>query len=195
MIMETAFGSVTTAKALKSNFQLKNAISERSKTLNNLKGTVNLRQRKYELLTYLPDLLMRQDKMSMAHSIENRVPFLDNEMVTTSLNLQEEVLLALHNNKLETKKVLKDIAVDKFGEAFAYRDKMGFGIPLREFMGSQVFQERWTQTIAPSIINRGVFDCKEVSKWVNNITDASPQQLDAIWLLFGFEIWAKQYLD
>ncbi len=195
MIMSTAFGSVTTAKALRPSFQLDKAISNRSQTLKRLKGGINLRQRKYELLTYLPDLLMRQDKMSMAHSIENRVPFLDNEMVSTSLNLQEDVLLAFHNNKLETKKVLKDIAVEKFSESFAYRDKMGFGIPLREFMASKIFQERWNKTIAPSITKRGIFDGSEVTKWVNNITAATPQELDAIWLLFGFEIWAKQYLD
>lgn len=195
IIMSTAFGSVSTAKALRPSFQLDKAISNRSQTLKRLKGGLNLRQRKYELLTYLPDLLMRQDKMSMAHSIENRVPFLDNEMVTTSLNLHEDVLLAVHNNKLETKKVLKDIAVEKFSESFAYRDKMGFGIPLREFMGSKIFQDRWNKTIAPSITKRGIFDGSEVNKWVNNISAATPQQLDAIWLLFGFEIWAKQYLD
>lgn len=195
MIMATAFGSIATAKALRPSFQLDKAIADRSATLKGLKGALNLRQRKYELLTYLPDLLMRQDKMSMAHSIENRVPFLDNEIVSVALNLQENVLLAYHKQKLETKKVLKDIATDKFGESFAYRDKMGFGIPLREFMSSKVFQERWNDTIAPSIEKRAVFEVQEVSKWVSNIATATSDQLDAIWLMFGFEIWAKQYLE
>ena len=74
-------------KKLKSDFSLQNAIQERFQTIKSMKGDTILRQRKFELLTYLPDLLMRQDKMSMAHSIENRVPFLDNDMVTTSLNI------------------------------------------------------------------------------------------------------------
>lgn len=195
MIMETAFGSITTAKALRPNFQLTKAIADRSKTLKKLNGSVNVRQRKYELLTYLPDLLMRQDKMSMAHSIENRVPFLDNEMVTTALNISEEALIANHNHKLESKKILKDIAADKFGEPFAYRDKMGFGIPLRSFMASKIFQEKWHKTIQPNIVKRGLFEVSEVSKWVNNIAIATPEQLDAIWLMFGFEIWAKQYIE
>lgn len=195
MIMETAFGSVATAKALKNNFQFSKAIRDRNKTFKNLKGSVNVRQRKYELLTYLPDLLMRQDKMSMAHSIENRVPFLDNEMVTTALNISDEALIANHNHKLESKKVLKDIAAEKFGESFAYRDKMGFGIPLREFMSSKIFQEKWQNTIEPGIKKRGLFQNEEVSKWVKNISLATPEQLDAIWLMFGFEIWAIQYLD
>ncbi|MEZ4877588.1 MAG: asparagine synthase (glutamine-hydrolyzing) [Flavobacterium sp.] len=195
LIMETAFGSITTAKALLPRFELNKAINERNKTLKRLKGTVNLRQRKYELLTYLPDLLMRQDKMSMAHSIENRVPFLDNDMVATALAISDEALITKHNNKLECKKVLKDIAAQKFGESFAYRDKMGFGIPLREFMSSTTFQDKWYNTIEPNMKKRGLFQTTELSKWVKNIATATPVQLDAIWLMFGFEIWASQYLE
>ncbi|MFN7676432.1 asparagine synthase (glutamine-hydrolyzing) [Flavobacterium sp.] len=195
MIMETAYGSVTTAKALYPNFKFSNAIEDRTNTLGRLKGDINLRQRKYELLTYLPDLLMRQDKMSMAHSIENRVPFLDNEMIATSFSISGDVLVARHNNTLEGKKILKDICADKFSESFAYRDKMGFGIPLREFMSTKTFQDKWHQEIEPSLQKRGLFELKELSVWVNNIKSATPEQLDAIWLLLGFEIWAKQYLS
>lgn len=195
MVMATAFGSIATAKALKPSFKLDNAISNRVGTLKSLKGPINTRQRKYELLTFLPDLLMRQDKMSMAHSIENRVPFLDNDMVSIALNIPSEALIAVHNKKLECKKVLKDIAAQKFGEPFAYREKMGFGIPLRSFMGSKIFQNKWKDIIEPGLKKRDLFKVTQLSKWVKNIEKASPQQLDAIWLMFGFELWAKQYLD
>jgi asparagine synthase (glutamine-hydrolysing) len=195
MIMETAFSSISTAKKLKPSFQLNSAILNRRNSLKKLTGSVNLIQRKYELLTYLPDLLMRQDKMSMAHSIENRVPFLANRMITASLNIKGDALIATHKNKLESKKVLKDIAAKKFGEQFAYRDKMGFGIPLRSFMASEVFQKKWINTIEPSIQKRGVFQISEVTKNVKNISNATSEQLNTIWLMFGFEIWAKQYLD
>lgn len=195
MIMETAFGSVATAKALRPSFKLSKAISDRNNTLKKVTGETCLRQRKYELLTYLPDLLMRQDKMSMAHSIENRVPFLDNEMVSTSLNISGDKLIAKHKNKLEGKKVLKDICAEKFDEKFAYRDKMGFGIPLREFMTTQFFQNKWQNEIEPNLKKRNQFQLDVVSSWVKNIKTATPEQLDAIWLLLGFEVWAKQYLD
>ena len=135
-----------------------------------LKGNTNLRQRKYELLTYLPDLLMRQDKMSMAHSIENRVPFLDNDMVTTSLNIPSDLLIGKHNGKDENKVLLKDICASKFGESFAYRDKMGFGIPLRNFFSSVVFLEKWNNQVAPGIQKRGLFELKELNSWINKKT-------------------------
>lgn len=195
MVMEAAFGSLATAHSLKSNFKLNNAINDRVKVLRKLKGNTNLRQRKYELLTYLPDLLMRQDKMSMAHCIENRVPFLDNNMVSTSLNISGDLLIAKHNGKDENKVLLKDICATKFGEDFAYRDKMGFGIPLREFFSSSVFIEKWNSKIEPGIQKRGLFNITELSSWINNIANASPDQMDAIWLMLGFELWAQHYLD
>ena len=195
MIMESAFGSLETAHALKSDFSLQNAIQERFQTIKSMKGDTILRQRKFELLTYLPDLLMRQDKMSMAHSIENRVPFLDNDMVKTSLNISGYDLVGKHKGKDEAKVTLKDICAEKFGEKFAYREKMGFGIPLRSFMSSEVFQEKWRQQVAPGIQKRGLFQLNELTKWVNNISKATPEQLDAIWLMLGFELWAQQYLD
>lgn len=195
MVMETAFGSLTTAHSLKSNFNLDKAIKERVATLNKLKGNTNLKQRKYELLTYLPDLLMRQDKMSMAHCIENRVPFLDNTMVSTSLNISGDLLIGKHNGKEENKILLKDICASKFGEDFAYRDKMGFGIPLREFFSSEVFKQKWNTKIAPGIQKRGLFQINELNSWINNINNVSAEQLDAIWLMLGFELWAQHYLD
>ncbi|MDI1318542.1 asparagine synthase (glutamine-hydrolyzing) [Flavobacterium sp.] len=195
MVMETAFGSLATAHSLKSDFKLETAIKERVSLLQKLKGNTNLRQRKYELLTYLPDLLMRQDKMSMAHCIENRVPFLDNHMVTTSLNIPGELLIGKRNGKDENKILLKDICASKFGESFAYRDKMGFGIPLREFFSSKAFQEKWNKQVAPGIQKRGLFDLKELNSWISNISIASPDQMDAIWLMLGFELWAQHYLD
>ena len=195
MIMSSAFGSLSTAHALKSNFSLKKALKDRTQLLENLSGDTVLKQRKYELLTYLPDLLMRQDKMSMAHSIENRVPFLDNEMITKSLNISGDQLIGKHHSKDEAKIVLKDICASKFGEPFAYREKMGFGIPLRSFMSSATFQEKWKNQIEPGMKKRGVFEIIELTNWVKNSAKATSDQLDAIWLMTGFELWAQQYLD
>ncbi len=195
MIMETAFGSLATAKALKNDFTLKNAIQDRVSLFKKLKGNTTLRQRKYELLTYLPDLLMRQDKMSMAHSIENRVPFLDNTMVSISLNIPADLLIGKYKGSAEGKMVLKEICASKFGESFAYRDKMGFGIPLRSFFSSTFFQDKWNTQIAPSIEKRNLFNTTALTTWVSNISKTTPDQLDAIWLMLGFELWAQQYLD
>ena len=67
-------------------------------------GPVFDKQVKYDMATYLPDLLTRQDKMSMAHSIENRVPFLDNEVVDHSFTISQNYLLK--RNYLKTNLIL-----------------------------------------------------------------------------------------
>ena len=72
---------------------------------------------------------------------------------------------------------------------------MGFGIPLKSFMSSDDFQKRWRNELLPKIEKRGVFSTTSVSNWVSNIKNATPEQLDAIWLMVSFELWAQNYLD
>ena len=195
LIMASSFTSTKIVNELYPEFEMDSALQKRKKILEGLTGNSLLKHRKYEILTYLPDLLMRQDKMSMAHSIENRVPFLDNEMVQTSLNILKENLINKWNGNIEGKLLLKRLCGEKLGNNFAFRKKQGFGIPLKDFMATDEFQTRWFDEIEPGIKARGIFCNEPVSNWVSNINNAEPVQLDAIWLMSGFEIWAKQFLD
>ncbi len=195
MVMGSAYGTIYTASAVLRNFDLNIALENRTSLLKATSGEKLLKYRKYEMQTYLPDLLMRQDKMSMAQSIENRVPFLDNHMVSISLQLNHKDLFGFKNGMTEGKYALKKICASKFGESFAYRPKMGFGIPLKEFMSSTSFQHRWHEEILPGIIRRQIFSSKILNTWMKNLPALNSAQLDMIWLMTGFEIWAKQYLD
>ncbi|SMO41595.1 asparagine synthase (glutamine-hydrolyzing) [Fodinibius sediminis] len=195
LIMDSSFGSLATVKDIYPEFNFRTAMTKRAGILNNLSGDRILKHRKYELKTYLPDLLMRQDKMSMAHSIENRVPFLDNEMVKISLGISGKELIDKRNGRKEAKLLLKKLCREKFGDEFAFRRKKGFGIPLKDFMKSSDFQSKWLNEIEPGIKKRNIFHTKVISKWVANVEHANPAQLDAIWLMTAFEVWAKKYLD
>ena len=195
MVMGSAFGTISTAVAVMKNFDLQSALKVRTAALQGLNGEKLLKYRKYEMLTYLPDLLMRQDKMSMAHSIENRVPFLDNQMISASLKLNRKDLIGFKDGKTEGKLALKEICADKLGDSFAYRRKMGFGIPLKEFMASDSFQQKWIEEILPGIIKRQIFSATTLQTWMKNLPALNSAQLDMLWLMTGFEIWAKHYLD
>jgi asparagine synthase (glutamine-hydrolysing) len=194
-ILQTAFGSFSSAALLYPSFSAKAAIQSRVNVWNAIEDKPLRKQRKYELLTYLPDLLMRQDKMSMAHTIENRVPFLDNEMLQVALSCSDSALIQEKKGRQEGKYLLKEICAAYFGENFAYRDKMGFGIPLKTFFMSEAFQKRWTEELLPGIRQRGIFRIEPLLKWMKHPELLTAEQLDAIWLMTGFEIWAKQYLD
>jgi asparagine synthase (glutamine-hydrolysing) len=194
-ILQTAFGNFAGAYALFPKFSVARSMESRKKIWNSISDDLPKRKRKYELLTYLPDLLMRQDKMSMAHTIENRVPFLDNEMLETALSIPDKKLIKHRNRKWEGKYLLKEICADVFGEEFAFRDKMGFGIPLKAFFSSAPFQKRWQEELLPGIQKRNLFSTKELAHWMSVPQQMTAEQLDAVWLMMGFEIWAKQYLD
>jgi asparagine synthase (glutamine-hydrolysing) len=195
IIMGNSFGSISNAFDIKNGFSVDKALQNRRKILHGLKGNLFDKQRKYELLTYLPDLLMRQDKMSMASSIENRVPFLDNDLVSLGLSLPQESLIRSHNSRLEGKFALKAICADKFDNSFAFRDKMGFGIPIRRFMGASAFEKRWNDEIFPGISKRGIFESKAIAIKFQQMKTGDPAAAELIWLMTSFEIWATQYLN
>ena len=82
-----------------------------------------------------------------------------------------------------------------FGDEFAFRDKMGFGIPLREFFLNPEFNEYLNDKILPGVKGRGLFNNKLVSSWFENIGSLRYNELEALWVVVAFEIWASVYLD
>ena len=194
-ILQTAFGNFALANILYPKFSAKLAMESRMGIWNSIADSFTNKKRKYELLTYLPDLLMRQDKMSMAHSIENRVPFLDNEMLKVALAINEDDLVKKRNKVWEGKNLLKELCSRNFGDTFAYRKKMGFAIPLKHIFSSTSFQKRWNEELLPGIKLRGIFRCNKLEHWMLNPMKMDAEQIDSVWLMIGFEIWAAQYLD
>ena len=196
-IMATAFTTPAQARNLKADFCKDLATNGRISLYNSLTGSLFDRQVKYEMLSYLPDLLIRQDKMSMAHSIENRVPFLDNEVVENSFTIPEKYLLLRKSPEgYNTEKyLLKKMTADTFGNDFAFRLKMGFGIPVREYFLDSKFTEYLKDKILPGIKGRGLFNYKLSSEWLSGIRNLKYNEIEALWVIVSFEIWASVYLD
>lgn len=196
-IMATAFMSSTMAGKLKPGFNIESASEARRTLYQSLSGSLFDRQVKYEILSYLPDLLIRQDKMSMAHSIENRVPFLDNLVVENSFTIPEKYLLIRespegYNNE---KYLLKKMTAGILGNDIAFREKMGFGIPVRDFFLNTKFTEYLNDKILPGIRERELFDYELISGWVSNIQNLKFHEVEALWVVVSFEIWASVYLN
>jgi len=144
----------------------------------------------YELKTYLVSLLMRIDKMCMAHSLENRVPLLDHRVV-------EYVFRAPGALKLDPKRgkiPLVALAEKRLGTDLFRRRKMGFGLPdlffrgsgqrhLRELIASRSFREReWFDPRALDTILRAYETNLELSA-------------DSVWILGSLELWARNFID
>jgi len=192
-IKGTIFMPEKAVKKLKPNFDFQKATKPRTQLYNNFSGSIFDKQVKYEIATYIPDLLIRQDKMSMAHSIENRVPFLDNEVVEKSFQYPEDVMIRKEKN--HEKFLLKELCSDFFGKDFAYRDKMGFGIPLREFFNDEKFKLYLTNELLPSINKRKIFDEKEINYLFNKINDIDIEDMNTLWVIITLEIWLQEFID
>ena len=108
----------------------------------------------YEMKTYMHDLFIKQDKMTMAHSIENRVPYLDNDLVEYSLSYLANSNFDYSyfpNISKNTKKYLKRISAKYFGRSFSYRAKDGFSFPLKK--GSKDISRK--RALPPGAVARG----------------------------------------
>ena len=195
--MDAAFISTAMAKSLKPDFDYNKATKQRQDIYNGLTGSVFDKQVKYDITTYLPDLLVRQDKMSMAHSIENRVPFLDNNVVEHSFNIPVNYLIKRKTaeGKNTEKYILKKICSRVFGDDFAFRDKMGFGIPLREFLSKSEFNNFLKDQVLPGIKKRELLNTVKIEYWINNISSIKSAELDALWVVISLEIWMTQFID
>jgi asparagine synthase (glutamine-hydrolysing) len=196
-VFHSMFMPLSIAHSLVNNFDYRRAIKSRKEIYRQLNGSLFDKQIKYEIKTYLPDLLIRQDKMSMAHSIENRVPFLDYNLVKSSFDIPEFYLLdAKSNNGINNEKMLlKNIAADIFGCDFALRNKMGFGFPLKDFFITEKMYQYINDVLLPNIKIRGIINHKVISKWIQNINHISVRELESLWICLSFEIWASLYLD
>lgn len=181
---------------------------------NSLSGNDFDKHIKYEMLTYLPELLVRQDKMSMANSIENRVPLLDNDIVNLAFSLPQSHLMHTGlprvpdkkiNSLLCTKYMLKRLCEDKYGSKFTYRAKAGFALPLSAYYNDKTFREYILNNIIPSMKDRGIINTKTLSDAILNKrylsasgtgsnSTTSTQISRSIWKCINLELWCKLFL-
>ena len=124
---------------------------------------------KYDMRTHLVDLLVRQDKMTMAHGVENRVPFLDRHVIEFARALPAEHLVGPSSSPAGepgTKIVVKELARRRFDAAFVYRRKSAFNLPLAQYFRSGAFVALMEDRLLPGMASRGLVDVERRSPLV-----------------------------
>lgn len=153
----------------------------------------SLAQQQYvDLKTYLvDDILVKVDRMSMAASLEARVPLLDYRLVEFALNLPA----AMKINGGQTKRVLRSAMREHLPQAVITRPKEGFSIPIRHWLRHEV-KPMMTDLLAPTLVNRrGYFDATTVSHWINEHLAARADHSHRLWGLIVFELWHQHIFD
>jgi asparagine synthase (glutamine-hydrolysing) len=144
-----------------------------------------------DLKTYLHELLMKQDQMSMAASVESRVPFLDHKLVEFSTALPDRLRL----RGWTTKYVLREAMRGLLPESILRRRKMGFPVPLgRWFRGAfrPLLDEFVTGRRAAA---RGLFQAGYLARLVQEHANGAADHTERLWALVNFEMWQRHFLD
>jgi asparagine synthase (glutamine-hydrolysing) len=144
-----------------------------------------------DLKTYLVELLMKQDQMSMATSIESRVPFLDHHLVEFAATLPDEMKLS----GWTTKRILREAMKGVLPESILNRPKMGFPVPFSAWT-----RGRWN-TVARDVLldrrtrERGIVDPPAVDRLLRDHAAGRTDGWDRIWSLLNLELWYRTFID
>jgi asparagine synthase (glutamine-hydrolysing) len=143
-----------------------------------------------DLGTYLPELLMKQDQMSMAASIESRVPFLDHKLVEYVCGLPNDLKL----DHLTTKYILRQAMRGKLPPQILERKKMGFPVPLGKWLAGPFSHLLDEYLLSPRFKERGIFNPTFVSELVSRHRNGQDHS-ERLWSLLNLEIWMRRFVD
>jgi asparagine synthase (glutamine-hydrolysing) len=143
-----------------------------------------------DLKTFLPGgILVKVDRMSMAHSLEVRAPLLDKEVIEFAANLPS----ALKFKDGEKKHILKETFKPLLPDDILYRKKMGFSVPLDSWFRQEIksLSERYLFTQVIGLTK--YFEASAIKGLWDQHQQGSHQHGAVLWSLLMFEMWYQKY--
>jgi asparagine synthase (glutamine-hydrolysing) len=144
----------------------------------------------WDLHNYLPgDILTKVDRATMAMSIEGREPLIDHRIVEFAFRLP----LAMRRGNLGPKHILRKILHKYVPRELVDRPKMGFGIPLMEWLRGD-FAYLIDEYLHPAAIrDSAVIDCKTVERIVKAFRQGDGEVTNKLWSLLAFQMWHRRW--
>ena len=139
--------------------------------------------------TYLVSILNRQDKMSMATSLEARVPFLDNEIIDLARSLPQPYKQTLRHRK----RVLKDVARRYLPATIVDRRKSGFGVPLPEWFRGNGPMARLLDEVAAGPELAELMPAERLQSVVGEHRSGMRDHGDLLWSVVNLGLWRRTY--
>ncbi len=139
-----------------------------------------------DLVTYLPgDILTKVDIASMANSLEVRSPFMDHNLVefAAALNMK----FKQHGNT--RKRILKDTYEKLIPKSLQNRQKMGFGVPIAQWLRKEWKDIAKERILEGSAIQSGYFNRKSIETMFNEHCTSQADHSYSLWALLVFELW------
>jgi asparagine synthase (glutamine-hydrolysing) len=144
-----------------------------------------------DLFSYLPDdILAKVDRMSMAVSLESRVPYLDKEMVELAFRVPDH--LKIRNGT--SKWILKRIAERYIPKRAVYRPKEGFSVPLKHWI-SEGYRGLMDELLSSERVRRdGIFEWPEIARLKSEHLAGRRNHAHQLWAIMMFQAWQDRWL-
>jgi asparagine synthase (glutamine-hydrolysing) len=143
--------------------------------------------------TYMvADILTKVDRMSMATSLEVRVPILDHEFVEWATGLPVDWKIRAGRQKYILRKLAERVGVPR---EVLYRPKKGFALPLVHWMKNELKELIMTVLLDAESLQRGYFEAAGVRQLLDEHFRGRRDHSGRIWRLLMFELWHRNYLE
>ena len=136
------------------------------------------------------DILLKADKMSMAHSLELRVPFLDKKI----MELAEQIPTRYRVTKTETKYAMRLAALRACPPQTAKKDKLGFPVPTRVWLKEDKYYNIVKESFLSEASER-FFNTDQLVKLLDEHREGKYDHSRKIWTVFTFLVWYKVYFS
>jgi len=145
-----------------------------------------------DIKTYLPGaLLVKMDIATMAHSVEARSPFLDQELMQFAASLPGDLKLHGDNGKHILKSAMRGVLPDEILD----RNKMGFGVPLVTWFRNELRDLPQEVLLDPRTIGRGYFKRAEIERVINEHQRSQADHSFRLWALLALEMWHREVVE
>lgn len=134
------------------------------------------------------DILVKADRMSMANSLELRVPFLDREMLKVALQIPSRYRV----NKETTKVALRGAAAKQLPEKTAKMRKTGFLTPLNDWLKRDEFYSRVKEKFLSETAKQ-FFNQKYIMKLLDDHKAGTAHNMKKVWSIYCFILWYEKY--
>ncbi|HZH34093.1 MAG TPA: asparagine synthase-related protein, partial [Pyrinomonadaceae bacterium] len=142
--------------------------------------------------TYLPnDLLVKVDIASMAVSLEARSPLLDHKIIEFAASLPEDIKL----RGRETKSLLKKVAAKLVPPEVIYRRKMGFGVPIANWLRGEMENFMREVLLSEKSFRRGIVRPEILTRLVDEHTKGVRDHAPQLWAFLMLELWFNKFID
>ncbi|MEQ6353195.1 asparagine synthase (glutamine-hydrolyzing) [Lysinibacillus sp. M3] len=142
-----------------------------------------------DLELWLPgDILLKADKMSMAHSLEVRVPFLDKNVMEMAKNIPSDYRV----NDFDTKYVLRQAAFQTLPSECANREKLGFPVPIRHWLREEKYYRMVKEMFQSEFVSE-FFNTRELMRYLDEHYKQAANHARYLWTVYVFLIWYKRF--